>query len=76
MSLNKNFREYYSENNVADILGVSKRNIQSRRDDLFAQKNKKNLIHISELSHYPMFKNMMPILKDVPETEDHLDIYD
>jgi len=57
--IKKSVQEYYTENNIADILGISKRNVQSRRDDLFTQKNKKNLIHISELSHYPIFKKMM-----------------
>ena len=59
VALNKNVREYYSENHVADILGISKRNVQSRRGTLAVKKNKKDLIHISELSHYPIFKKMM-----------------
>jgi DNA (cytosine-5)-methyltransferase 1 len=59
MSLKKDFQEFYTANSVADILGVSKRSIKSRRDDLFTLKHKKNLIHISELSHYPIFEKMM-----------------
>ncbi len=56
--MNEKVQEYYSKTTVADILGVSKRTVETWKDSLFSNSNG-NKFHISQLSSYPQFQSLL-----------------
>ena len=56
----RELKNHISENIVADILGISKRNLSKFRDNLLVnERNKKGYIHINLLKDLPQFQKIL-----------------